>query len=76
MLPHSRASREIMALPIALLPGWHAAVRADVSRNWQRGFTRRILSQSETELRKTERDRPGGGEGHGLFADNPNLFHF
>lgn len=33
----------------ALFAGWHAAVCADVSMNWQRGFTRRLLAQSQKQ---------------------------
>ena len=39
----------------ALLPGWHAAVRADVSMNWQRGFTRRLLAPSQKQGSGRER---------------------
>lgn len=58
----------------ALLPGWHTAIRADVSMNWQgRVYKKAVSSESETGLRKTERYRPEG-EGHSLLTDDPHLF--
>lgn len=46
-------------MPIVLHPvtaPWQAAVRADVSMNWQRGFTRKLLAQSQGSGRERGTD--------------------